>query len=498
MESNRGTSGSVAFGAVLDKLRAVMTDSTLLWFRQDLRLEDNPALAAAIERGAVIPVYIWSPEREGAWAPGGAARWWLHHALADLGEQLDARGVKLVLRAGPPEKVLRALREETGATAVYWNRRYEPAAVLADSELKASLGEEDIAVRSFNASLLHEPWEVCTQNGDPYRVFTPFSRAVAKLEEPKVVPVPLDALKGVGASPSSEALEDWGLLPELDWDGGFSEAWTPTRESAQARLKAFLGGAVDEYLEERDWPAEDGTSRLSPYLHWGQLGPREVAAAIRQRAESKGGAGYHRQLVWRDFGHHVLFHFSHTPEAPLQDSFKHFPWREDAKSLEAWQKGQTGYPIVDAGMRQLWATGWMHNRVRMVVASLLVKHLLISWREGADWFWDCLVDADLANNTLGWQWAGGCGADAAPYFRIFNPITQGTKFDPEGAYVRRWVPELEKLPAKFIHEPWEAPAGVLAKAGVKLGETYPRPLIEHKAGRERALDAFQTYKDRRS
>lgn len=472
-----------------------MARKTLVWFRQDLRLQDNPALAAAIERGAVVPVFLWSPEREGDWPPGGASRWWLHHALKDLRDQLRERGGDLILRRGAVEASLRALLSESGADAVYWNRRYEPAAIEADSDLKAALCESGFEVRSFNASLLHEPWTVASGSGDPYRVFTPYSKNLLRRDLPEPIDVPLTAAAWGGGEITSDVLEDWALLPKVDWDSGFYKAWNPTRAGGMGRLHAFLQHHAEGYSEARDLPAEDGTSRLSPYLHWGQIGPREIAAALAPLRAKKGGEVFFNEILWREFGYHILFHFPHTAEAPLQAKYAKFPWREDADALAAWQRGQTGFPIVDAGMRQLWATGWMHNRVRMIVASLLVKHLLQPWQAGARWFWDTLVDADLASNSLGWQWAGGCGADAAPYFRIFNPMTQGKKFDGSGEYVRRWVPELARLPDKFLHEPWEAPESVRTQCGVELGETYPLPVIEHKAGRERALAAFQQLKE---
>jgi deoxyribodipyrimidine photo-lyase len=471
-----------------------MSHTTLLWFRQDLRLSDQPALAAALARGAVVPVFIWSPETEGAWAPGGASRWWLHHALADLASQLSVHGGKLLLRAGDPLEVLRDLARETGADAVYWNRRYEPLATAHDRAVKAALRSDGLEVRSCNASLLFEPWEIATGAGAPYRVFTPFSRTVLRQAMPECVRVPLAEARFSGGEASSLALEDLGLLPAGDWAAGFSQAWEPTRAGGEARLAAFLERVVDGYDTTRDLPGEDGTSRLSPYLHWGQLGPREVASAIGGR-RGDGRRVFFNELLWREFGHHVLFHFPHTAEEPLQEKFLAFPWARDAAPLRAWQRGRTGYPIVDAGMRQLWATGWMHNRVRMVAASFLVKHLLQPWQEGARWFWDTLVDADLASNSLGWQWAGGCGADAAPYFRIFNPMTQGRKFDADGAYVRRWVPELSRLPDKYLHAPWEAPAPLLERCGIELGRDYPRPVVDHVEGRERALAALQSLKE---
>lgn len=473
-----------------------MCAATIVWFRQDLRLPDNPAFAAALGlRHPILPLYIHSPEEEGEWAPGGAASWWLHHALKDLREALSRVGLKLVLREGGSLAVLRELMEETGADTIFWNRRYEPTVTKRDAEIKEDLRKEGMTVRSYNASLLYEPWTVRSGAGRAYRVYTPFSKAVAGRDFGTPEAMPSIRPEGLPTEPRSLNLEDLGLLPKIAWDSGFFDAWTPTRHAGLLRLEKFLNEDVRSYHTDRDLPAEDGTSRLSPYLHFGQIGPREAAGRCLRGNPGKGRDTFYKELLWREFGYHVLYHYPETPNEPLQDAYRAFPWRNDAAQLRAWQKGETGYPIVDAGMRQLWQTGWMHNRVRMIVASFLVKHLLLPWQEGARWFWDTLVDADLASNTLGWQWAGGCGADAAPYFRIFNPMTQGTKFDPEGHYVRKYVPELAKLPAAHIHTPWEAPGDVLRRAGVNLGENYPRPIVDHKEARARALDALARLKD---
>ena len=470
----------------------------LLWLRQDLRLDDNPALKAAVESGRpVVPVYILDEEGEGAWAPGGASRWWLHHALEDLAEQLKEYGLKLILRRGGSLETLRALVKDTGAEAVFWNRRYEPVVIERDKAIKQALADEELDVQSFNAALLFEPWTIENKSGKPFQVFTPYWKRCREFPTPDVEAVPLKKLRAPKVWPGSLSLDELVLLPEIGWDEGFYEAWEPTRKGAQKRLKAFIKKAAASYGTDRDRPDVDGTSRLSPYLHLGQIGPREVFAAFKAAGmdDRAGGRKYLAELGWREFSYHLLYHFPKTPEEPLREQFADFPWRESSGLLRAWQRGQTGYPVVDAGMRQLWATGWMHNRVRMIAASLLVKHLLQPWQAGARWFWDTLVDADLASNTQGWQWTAGCGADAAPYFRIFNPITQGQKFDPKGEYVSRWVPELKRLPAKFIHQPWEAPASLLEECGVQLGETYPEPVIGHFEGRGRALEAFEKVKE---
>lgn len=469
--------------------------TALVWFRQDLRLEDNPALNRALVNGyAVVPVYLWSPGEAGDWAPGGAAKWWLHHALADFQEQLKEEGLDLVLRKGDALAEIPKLAEECGAAAVYWNRCYEPWRMRIDSRLKSELKEAGLEAWSGNASLLREPWEVATQAGKPYKVFSPFARRCQPM--PDAPPEdPAGRLRAPEKMPAGQELEELGLLPKIRWDAGLAAAWEPTRKAGQQRLRQFLRHRVKQYDQGRNLPAVDGTSRLSPYLHWGQLGPREVAAAVRESGSSKGVRSFYNEIIWREFAYHVLYHFPTTPESPLQPKFRDFPWEEDDVLLKAWQQGRTGYPLVDAGMRQLYETGWMHNRVRMLVGSFLVKHLLQPWQAGERWFWDCLVDADLASNTLGWQWAGGCGADAAPYFRIFNPITQSEKFDGGGEYIRRFVPELESVPDSHLHKPWTLPPQLQEACGCRIGKEYPEPVIAHEDGRARALAAFEKIKE---
>ncbi|CAN7285465.1 DNA photolyase family protein [Phenylobacterium sp. LjRoot164] len=473
--------------------------TTLLWFRGDLRLADNPALAVAIANGGrVVPVFILDDEDAGRWRAGGASRWWLHNSLTALAADLAMRGSRLILRRGPAEREIARLLAETGADSVVWNRRYEPWAVARDERLKATLKERGVAARSCNAGLLREPWEVMNGKGEPYRVFTPFWRALrAGLE----LPTPIEAPQQIAALdkwPASEAFADWSLSPSRpDWAGGLRETWTPGEAGAHERLDAFAGRVSLEYREARNLPGREGTSRLSPHLHFGEVGPRQVwraltAAALAETGDlmPSGVEVFLSEIAWREFSHHLLFSAPHLPEQPLRPDFAAFPWASDPAGLTAWRKGQTGYPIVDAGMRQLWTTGWMHNRVRMIVASFLIKHLLIDWREGQAWFWDTLVDADLANNAASWQWVAGSGADASPYFRIFNPVTQGQKFDPDGAYVRRWVPELSGLPDKVLHAPWTARPIELADGGVRLGVDYPLPIVDHARARARALEAY--------
>ncbi|MGI9240596.1 MAG: cryptochrome/photolyase family protein [Verrucomicrobiales bacterium] len=473
--------------------------SSIVWFRQDLRLRDNPALAAAIEQGEpVVPVYLWSPGEEGEWSPGAAARWWLHYALEDLRAELENVGSRLIVRQSRDcLKSLRELVDETGARRVYWNRRYEPSAIARDSVIRPALRDQGLEAESFNGGMLFEPHEIANRSGKPFQVFTPLWKHYETLAVPTPVEVDLTELRPPGHWPPSEPIEGLNLRPQIPWDGGIHEHWDPTRSAVLGRLEDIgRDGRAQRYPDDRDIPSIDGTSHLSPYLHSGQIGIREAWALLGDGEPIR--LGLRRQLVWREFAHHLLFHFPSTPAQPLRGEFELFPWREDERALRCWQRGETGYPIVDAGMKQLWHTGWMHNRVRMVVGSLLVKHLLVHWAEGARWFWDTLVDADLANNTLGWQWIGGCGADAAPYFRIFNPIAQGERFDPEGAYVKRWLPQLAKLPSKYVHRPWEMGELELAGAGIVLGRDYPMPVVEHPVGRRRALEAYDELKRRRA
>jgi len=462
----------------------------IVWFRRGLRLADNEALQRALAgHPAVIPLFIWSPEEEVPWSPGSASRWWLHQSLAALEASLARLGSKLIVRRGPSEEALRGVAAESGAQAIYWNRCYEPAAITRDRELELGLGESRIEAHSYPGNLLFEPGTIRNNSGKPSQVFTAFWRACLAMPAPATPKAAPENMPAPAKWPESIAICELGLEPRIDWAAGFRETWQPGEAGAARRLQAFLDGGVGEYFSLRDRPDLSGTSRLSPHLHFGEISPRQIwHAAQRVGNENPAAEPYLRQIVWREFAHHLLFHFPATPREPLRPEFRAFPWRLDARGLKAWSKGRTGYPLVDAGMRELWHTGWMHNRVRMVAASFLVKHLLIPWQEGAGWFWDTLVDADLANNTLGWQWCGGCGADAAPYFRIFNPVLQGEKFDPNGEYVRRWVPELERVPNAWVHKPWEAPRD--------LAKNYPPPIVDHDAARARALAALAGMKRR--
>jgi len=449
--------------------------ATLVWFRQDLRLSDNPALAAAVARGGpVIPVYVWAPEEEGAWPPGAASKWWLARSLASLREDLDRRGLRLVIRRGPSARALLDLARETGAGAVVWNRRYEPAAADRDRRAENELRSAGIQAAAFQGSLLFNPETLRNRSGQPFRVFTPFWRTC--LASQPAAPSP-DAPPRMAAPPSWPAsldIADLDFEPKVDWAAGLRETWQPGEAGAARRIEQFLAAALADYAAARDLPATPGTSRLSPHLHFGEVSPGQVWRAVLALMPESPAAceAFLRQLVWREFAHHMLYHFPATPERSLRPEFEALPWRRDNAALRAWQRGRTGYPLVDAGMRELWRTGWMHNRVRMVAASFLTKHLLTDWREGARWFWDTLVDADLANNTFGWQWVAGSGADAAPYFRIFNPEAQASRFDPDGEYVRRWLPP---PPAA------ERPAA---------------PIVEHGYARCRALAAYERIRRR--
>jgi deoxyribodipyrimidine photo-lyase len=479
----------------------------LLWFRRDLRLADNPALDAALASGRpIVPVYITDDADAGDWKPGGAQRWWLHGALAALGEALQALGSRLVLRRGPAETAIEALIAETGAECVYWNRRYEPWATRRDARIKSGLKDRGIEARSFNAALIREPWDIATKSGGPYRVFTPFWKALRAAGAP---PTPLPAparIPAPGGFPESEPLASWALLPSSpDWAGGLRDAWQPGEAAACDRLREFTDEALFGYHDRRDLPGAGGTSRLSAHLAFGEIGPRQIWHAVQAGAlartgdpmpmgADKGAEVFLSEIAWREFSYHLLHHFPDLPARPLRPEFGAFPWADDPAGLEAWRRGRTGYPIVDAGMRELWATGWMHNRVRMIAASFLIKDLLIDWRDGEAWFWDTLVDADLASNAASWQWVAGSGADAAPYFRVFNPVTQGTRFDPAGAYVRRWLPELAALPDRVLHAPWTADPLDLAAAGVRLGSDYPEPIVDHAMARKRALERYRRMK----
>ena len=481
-----------------------MTETALVWFRQDLRLTDNPALCAALENhDYVIPVYVQGDDDTSACSHGAASRWWLHHSLKSLDGSLRELGSRLIIRCnGDNADLLAHLLEETGSTHVYWNRLYEPHHIERDKVLKRCVTDQGIEVNSFNSALLFEPWEITKNDGDPFRVFTPFWKACVKKGLPADHHHSPDKMPAVSKRIKSEKLAALNLLPKIRWDAGLAAQWRPGEAGAHDCLDEFLANGMLNYREDRDRPALTGTSRLSPHLHFGEISPRQIAGITSQAAATSdkhgmvtGSEAFLREVGWREFAYHLLFHFPDTVEEPMNPRFAKFPWARNYQTrLSAWQQGRTGVPIVDAGMRELWHTGWMHNRVRMIVASLLTKNMLIPWQEGARWFWDTLVDADLANNTLGWQWVAGCGADAAPYFRIFNPVTQAEKFDPDGSYIRKWVPEIAALPNRYLAQPWTAPAGVLEECNIMLGKDYPEPVVDLKATRERALERYQALK----
>ena len=470
----------------------------MVWYRDDLRVSDHPALQAASNSHApAVCIYVLDEKAPGVRPLGGAARWWLAQSLRALQASLRERGASLVLRKGPAPKVIAALARETDAGSVYWNEiAQSPDRAVAD-QVAAALGQIGVAAQPFPGDLLAAPSQIRNKENRGLSVFTPFWRRVQALgDPPKPLPAP-KRLNGV-SNLASDELEDWELEPTRpDWAAGLRESWQPGEATAQARLEAFLAGGIAGYAGDRDRPDRDGISKLSPHLRFGEISPRQVWHAARFAAAEHPRLSadidkFLSELGWREFCRHLLYDVPDLATRNLQPAFDDFPWKHDGEALRDWQRGRTGYPIVDAGMRELWHTGVMHNRVRMVVASFLVKHLLIDWRCGEQWFWDTLVDADAGSNPANWQWVAGSGADAAPYFRVFNPILQGEKFDPDGVYVRRWVPELRQLPDSLIHQPWKATPLELASAGVELGKTYPHPIVDHRIGRERALKAYAT------
>ncbi len=463
--------------------------TALVVFRRDLRLADNPAWSAACaEHAQVLPVFILGDD-DAPWSIGAASRWWLHHSLASLDRQLREAGAGLHLSCGEPLEILRALIAGSSASAVYWNRLYEPATIGRDTCIKSALHDEGIAVHSHNAALWCEPWQIATQQGQPYKVFTPYWRNLRAQLQP-VEPLPPPRVPGWRELPDGLPLAALELLPRFAWTRGLSESWQPGEAGARELLEIFADDAIGDYACARDLPARHGTSRLSPHLHFGEISPRQIHHELDRRARAIDAKRrpdiepYLRELGWREFAHHLLYHFPQTPTDNFNPRFDGFRWAPaDPTLLARWQQGRTGLPLVDAGMRELWHTGWMHNRVRMIVASFLTKNLRQHWQHGARWFWDTLVDADLANNTLGWQWVAGCGADAAPYFRVFNPVTQSKKFDRDGVYLRRWLPELADAPVALLHEPWKD-AALLERSG------YPAPMVDPGQSRQQALDAY--------
>ncbi|MBP6217408.1 MAG: deoxyribodipyrimidine photo-lyase [Oligoflexales bacterium] len=473
----------------------------IVWFRNDLRLQDHAALLRASRQKSLIPLYIWDPETEGRWQAGEASRWWLHHSLLDLDRELSKRNSRLIILCGNRLKIFETLITKFKISSVFWNRSYEPDLHDSDTLVEDLLVRKGIQVEICRGNLITEPGEVLKDDGTPYLVYTAFWKRFLSNLELKLEP---HGHKTESLPPLPPGVQGWGetlsklnLLPAIPWDSAFSSYWKVSEQEAHVRLNTFLKNNIRGYQKQRDLPSVTGTSSLSPYLHFGQIHPARIFKSIQsqfgdvKKIEDPSIVQFCKELVWREFAHHLLFHFPILPELSMRKKFNKFPWKADEKKFNAWKKGMTGYPIVDAGMRQLWTTGWMHNRVRMIVASFLTKDLHIPWQEGAQWFWDTLLDADLANNTQGWQWTAGCGFDAAPFFRIFNPMTQGEKFDPGGVYIKTWCPELKGLPEKWIHKPWMAPPKTLSDAGLRLGVDYPLPIVDHKLAREYSLEAFK-------
>ena len=475
-----------------------MTDLALMWFRQDLRIEHNPALLQACQHGKVLPVFVLDDEAPGEYRHGGASRWWLHHSLDALNRQLDGR---LQFFKGNAENIIEQLADRHRVSLVCWNRCYEPWQIARDKRLKQTLLSKGIDAHSFNASLIWEPWQNCKDDGSAYRVFTPFYKAAIRNGLPD-----LPAHTGISpdnfeasAEPGACSLRALGLMPSIPWYLDMEKQWQPGAQGARKALDRFLESGMRDYKQARDFPATEGVSRLSPHLRFGEISPLAVAHAAAEASHGMQAENdaehFIRELCWREFSYHLLFHFPDIPHRNFNGKFDAFPWQSNPSALAAWQRGNTGYPLVDAGMRELWQTGYMHNRVRMVVGSFLVKNLLIHWHHGERWFWDCLLDADLANNACSWQWVAGSGVDAAPYFRVFNPVTQSRKFDSQGDYIRRFVPELAGLSDKWIHEPWLAPEAELETAGIVLGSDYPLPIVDLKESRESALAAYAQLKE---
>ena len=465
---------------------------TIVWFQNDFRLHDNAALYEASRSGKpIIPLYIHAPEEEGKWLTTGAAKAWLHFSLEKFADDIKNLGAPLLIRkASSSLEEIQKIIKETKADCIYWNKRHEPHFVERDRMIFKNLQSSGIDIRCFVAHSLFDPKSIKNQQGDPYRVYTPFSKycfSELEAEPPKPKPKKIEKLKIKIPSLEPKNLK---LLPQIRWDKKLWEHWDVGEEAAIKKIKAFKK-RIQNYDKDRDFPSIDGVSKISPHLHFGEISSRRI---WKELGFSPKTSPYLRQIIWRDFAIYSLLYSPDMPKKNINSKFDKFPWKKNKGAFEKWKKGQTGYPIVDAGMRELWQTGWMHNRVRMIAGSFLIKDLFIDWRKGQDWFWETLLDADLANNAFGWQWVAGSGLDAAPYFRIFNPITQGQKFDPNGQYIRRYIPELEKLPNKYLHAPWTAPPLLLQQLGIQLGKTYPRPMVDHKTAREEALEAFKGLK----
>ena len=471
---------------------------SIYWIRQDLRLSDNPALTASVKNGSIIPIYILDDKNPKEHKIGSSSKIWLHYSLQKLKKQFDN---KLIFSKGNPEVILTELCQSESISNIFWNRVYEPWSISRDKKIKENMKKEGVEINTFNGSLLWEPWQVLKNDGTPYRVFTPYyRRGCLNANEPRR---PLEKPRKIDYFEVKNfkclTIDQLNLLPKHAWKEKIIETWNIGEKAANKRLDEFVESELNDYKEGRNFPSKKNVSRLSPHLHWGEISPNTVwfkvwdlnQLGIQHQQDTD---TFLSEMGWREFSNYLLYYFPELPRKNLQKKFDNFSWDNNPLFLKAWQKGQTGYPIIDAGMRELWSTGYMHNRLRMIVGSFLVKNLLLHWHEGEKWFWDCLVDANLASNSSGWQWIAGCGADAAPYFRIFNPITQGLKFDADGDYVRKFVPEISLLPNKFLFNPWEAPDEILEKANVRLGESYPKPIVDIKASRQKALSAFAELK----
>jgi deoxyribodipyrimidine photo-lyase len=471
-----------------------MSDNiNIFWFRQDLRLSDNPGLIAAAQNSSVIPIYILDEDSAKDLKMGSASKWWLHHSLRKLNESLSGR---LNFYIGDSQTIISNIVKQHKVKNIYWNRCYEPWRIKQDTNIKAYFHQQNIQCKSFNGSLLWEPWEIKKNDGTVYKVFTPFYRnGCLKASNPRE-PLPPPTLNILKDSSNSTNLDDLKLLPSINWHDFMEKTWHIGEEAAKLRLMEFIEEGLDGYKEQRNYPNKKNVSRLSPYLHFGEISPNQVWHSAMLHGQIKNLTidldHFCSELGWREFSYYLLYHFPELPYKNFQDKFDNFPWITDEKLLKAWQQGKTGYPIVDAGMRELWSTGYMHNRVRMIVGSFLVKNLLIHWHHGERWFWDCLIDADLASNSASWQWIAGSGADAAPYFRIFNPVLQGEKFDALGQYTKKYIPELNNLPNKYLFTPWLAPISILNEANIKLGYDYPNPIIDIDSSRKRALEAYKS------
>lgn len=469
--------------------------TAIIWFRRDLRIEDNPAFAAACNANkSVIPLYIH--DKGLSLALGEAQKWWLHHSLKSLDKLLNLKGLRLCLKNGDPLSVLKDLIKKYHVNQVYWNISIEPEQRAQDKKIREMLTSENIKINTYSGSLLIDPKTIRTQQDEYYKVFTPFWRQC--LQQLSILEKHIVSHWPDSPDAKKDNLNDWNLLPQkTNWAKEFELKWRPGQDGAQIKLENFIENHLNDYDRQRDIPTAEATSYLAPHLHFGEISSWQIWRTIEELKRNpqrniKAIERFCSELGWREFSHYLLYHFPDLPHANFRSKFDAFPWQNNKDNLTKWQKGLTGYPVVDAGMRELWRTGYMHNRIRMITASFLTKDLLIDWRLGAKWFFYTLLDANLANNSANWQWVAGSGADAAPYFRIFNPVLQGEKFDPNGDYIRKWVPELAALPAKWIHKPWQAPRGALS---VKIGKDYPEPIVEHGKAREKALNIYKTLKD---